>query len=351
MKCLKQLQKHWITCWLITALVVFLGVGGALVYGAYIGNSDIKRSVSTKSISDIVFSSNVLKAPPQSKNLHDSNSTAEYYYDVTVCNFEQMSPTNHAKEKIIYNLTAELVRYNGTSYEPVTQILYREDGKTKKVFQVKKTGDDNKTVESITTYDLNGGASGNVFKQEFKNESLSDEESLTDTFTLVFDREEMKKDTSEYFIQVTATPSEDTVVSGTIREIKAWISVSKGKVYGSNWTGVLLENDNADAYNMQLSGSGRGTIEIMWKKDSFSITDMFLMDSTNEFVDENGNEVKGDIAIITSGEWSKLILKVDSYTKVNKYDIQFFKKQSHTYSESDLASNYIKTGDYRETTQ
>ena len=100
MKCLKQLQKHWITCWLITALVVFLGVGGALVYGAYIGNSDIKRSVSTRSISDIVFSSNVLTAPPQSKNLHDSNSTGEYRYDVTVCNFEQMSPTNYAKEKI-----------------------------------------------------------------------------------------------------------------------------------------------------------------------------------------------------------------------------------------------------------
>ena len=348
MKLLKKIQKHWITFWMITAILVFFSIGAFYIYAAYMSNSEMKRTVSTRSISDIVFSSNVMKAPAQPKNLHDTNSTNEYEYPVTVCNFEQMSPAIHAKEKIFYDLTVELVKYNGTTYEPVTEVLYREDGTTRKVFQVKKTSDDNIPF-SGTIYDLNSGR----FNIVYSNESLNDDASVTDIFTLVFDRDEMLKDSTEYFIQITATPTNGTAISGTVRPIQAQISVSKRKEYGSRWNGVLVETDNADydAYNMQLTGSGAGTIEIMWKTKYFDISDMFLMDITNVFKDangENGNTVSGNAAILIEGEWSKVILEVNSYTRVNKYDIQFFKKQSHTFTASDPISNYIKTGMYSE---
>ncbi|WP_303799878.1 hypothetical protein [Ruminococcus flavefaciens] len=286
-----------------------------------------------------------MKAPAQARNLHESNSAAEYEYPVTVCNFEQMSPATHAKEIINYELTAELVRYDGTAYVPVTSTVYREDGTTPKVFKIRQTADNN-TLLSGAEYDLNSG----TFQAIYENQTLPDSISATDTFTLVFDREEMKKDSTDYFIQITATPTNTTAVSGTITRLQAQISVSKGKDYGSRWRAVLTEPDDADydAYNVQVSGSGAGTIEIMWKTEYFNISDMFLMDTANTFRDSTGAAVTGDSAIITVGEWSKVILEVDSYTKENKYDIQFFKKQSHTFSASDPVSAYIKEGEYKE---
>lgn len=346
MKLLKKIQKHWITFWMITAVLIFSVFIGIYNYAAYMGNSNMKRSISTRSISDIVFSSNVMKAPAQARNLHESNSAAEYEYPVTVCNFEQMSPATHAKEIINYELTAELVKYDGTAYVPVTSTVYREDGTTPKVFQIRQTADDNTQLSGATEYDLNSG----TFKVIYENQTLSDRISATDTFTLVFDREEMKKDSTDYYIQITATPTNTTAVSGTITRLQAQISVSKGKDYGSRWRAVLTEPDDADydAYNVQVSGSGAGTIEIMWKTEYFNISDMFLMDTENSFKDSTGAAVTGDNAIITAGEWSKVILEVDSYTKENKYDIQFFKKHSHTFSASDPVSAYIKEGEYKE---
>lgn len=331
---------------MITAVLIFSVFSGIYLYAAYMGNSNMKRSISTRSISDIVFSSNVMKAPAQSRNLHESNSAAEYEYPVTVCNFEQMSPATHAKEIINYKLTAELVKYDGTAYVPVTSTVYREDGTTPKVFKIRKTADDNTLLSGETAYDLNSG----TFQVIYENQTLSDLLSATDTFTLIFDREEMTKDSTDYFIQITAEPTNATAVSGTITRLQAQISVSKGKDYGSRWRAVLTEPDDADydAYNVQVSGSGAGTIEIMWKTEYFNISDMFLMDTANTFRDSTGAAVTGDNAIITAGEWSKVILEVDSYTKENKYDIQFFKKQSHTFSASDPVSAYIKEGEYKE---
>lgn len=331
---------------MITAVLIFSVLSGIYIYAAYMGNSNMKRTISTRSISDIVFSSNVMKAPAQARNLHESNSAAEYEYPVTVCNFEQMSPATHAKEIIKYELKAELVRYDGTDYLPVTETVYREDGTTPKVFKIRQTADDNNQLSEETEYDLNSG----TFQAIYKNQSLSDSISATDTFTLVFDREEMEKDSTDYYIQITAEPTNATAVSGTIRPLQAQISVSKGKDYGSRWRAVLTEPNDADydAYNVQVSGSGAGTIEIMWKTEYFNISDMFLMDTANTFRDSTGDAVTGDDAIITVGEWSKVILEVDSYTKENKYDIQFFKNQSHTFSESDPVSAYIKEGEYKE---
>jgi len=256
MKIIQQIHKHWITFWMVTAIMSFIAIGSFWGYSAYMGNSDMKRTISTKSISDIVFSSNIMKAPAQPKNLHESVSSDEYKYPVTVCNFEQMSPATHAKEKIYYDLTARLVKYDGNNYIPVTEKLYRQDDETLKIFQIQKTGDNN-AAESGTIKNLNGGGlHENEFSAEFKNESLPEDGSYTDTFTLIFDREEMTKDQTDYYIEVTATPAANTVVSGTVREIKAWVSVSKGKDYGSKWEAVLIETDNRDydAYNMQVTG-------------------------------------------------------------------------------------------------
>lgn len=350
MNILKKIKKHWLTFWMISALLTFSLVGAYVAYSAYMGNSELKRLVSTKSISDVVFSSNVMKSPPAAKNIHVTVTSDEYEYPVTVCNFEQMSPANYAKEQIVYTLTAELVKLVGDEYIPVTEVLLREDGITPKIFKIKKTGDNNTSV-SGTLYDLNNLENG--FKMVYEDEILPGTSSVTDTFTIVFDREELSKVSSEYFIKITATPVKNTAVSGTISEIGAWVSVSKGKDYSAGWKGSLIETDNEDydAYNMQVYGSGAGTIEIRWNSSYFSISDMFLMDESNKFENKSGTEVTGQDAVLDyKDNWKKVILKVDSYTQ-NKYDIQFFKTQEHTFTEADPVSKYIEAGDYKEEIQ
>lgn len=350
MNILKKIKKNWLTFWMISALLTFSLVGAYVAYSAYMGNSELKRLVSTKSISDVVFSSNVMKSPAAAKNIHATVTSDEYEYPVTVCNFEQMSPANYAKEQIVYNLTAELVKLVGDEYKPVTEVILREDGVTPKVFSIKKTGDNN-TVVSKTEFNLNSSENG--FKIVYKDEILPGTSSVTDTFTIVFDREELSKENSEYFIKITATPVNNTAVSGTISEIGAWVSVCKGKDYSAGWKGSLIETDNKDydAYNMQVYGSGAGTIEIRWDSRFFSISDMFLLDELNKYENESGIEVKGENAVLDYKEnWKKVILKVDSYTQ-NKYDIQFFKTQEHTFTEADPVSNYIEAGEYKEKIQ
>lgn len=347
MNLIKTIRKHWITCWMVFAMLLFFGVGAYITYSAYLGNGELKRVVSTKALTDIVFSSNIMQAPARSKNLHSNNTAKEYESIVTVCNFDQMTPAIHANEQITYNLVAELVQYDGRNYVPVTSTLYRENG-TKKVFKIKKTGDNNSSINGAEK-DLNSAAT--AFKAEFQSETLPGTSSFTDTFTLYFDREELSKESTEYFIQITATPEENTSVSGTIRPIQAQLSASKGKDYTSSWKGTLIEDDSTDydAYNMQVTGSGAGTIEILWKTSYFDISDYFLADTENVFVNANKQVItdRSDLSnlIITDGVWSKVILKVDS-TVQPKYDIQFYKNTSHTYTSSDPVSGYIKSGAY-----
>ena len=50
---------------------------------------------------------------------------------------------------------------------------------------------------------------------------------------------------------------------------------------------------------------------------------------------------------ISDSRWARFSEIIDCL-KENKYDIQFFKKQSHTFSASDPVSAYIKEGEYKE---
>lgn len=346
---MKHFKKNWITLWMIVALLVFLSLGVYVVRAAYLGNSEVKRVVSTKAVSDVVFSSNVMKAPAAPKNLHGDDDTSNFTYPITVCNFDQLSPINHAKENITYTLTARLVRYNGTTYEPVTEVLMNSDETpSPKVFKIQQTGDNN-VASTGTDYNLNQLENGTSKVISFTGQTLPGTAPMTDTFTVTFDKEELAREDSEYFIQITATPDENTSVTGTISEISSWVGVSKGKIYGADWSGSIIEGSgDYDAFNMQLTGSGKGTVEIRWDSTYFTVTDMFLFDSSNQFVNESGTAVTGNSAILNCSKgatWRKLILSVDSYTKTNRYEIQFFKTDTKLPSGA-AASSYIESGDY-----
>ena len=353
----KRKKLGWITTWLIVAMVM-AGVSALIVRAAYLGYSEVKRVVSTREVSNVVFSSNVMKAPEATKNIYVANEGADYEIPITVCNFEQMFMADYAKERIKYTLTAELVWFDGTNYVPVTEKLKRADGSTDKVFGIRQTGDNNQAVNNDTE-NINGSIktidAKKVSQLSFTGQTIPGGSAMTDTFTLVFDGEEIQKEVAEYFIRITAIPTNKSEVNGTLQEIGAVIGVSKGKIYAASWKGSMTETDQADydAYNMQVTGSGRGIIEISWNNSYFTISDMFLMDEANCFVTANGTEIAGDAAILSGGAgWSKVRLKVNAENQSN-YEIQFFKTQGDAYkSDSEYQQNgisaLIKAGNYKE---
>ncbi len=329
-------EMSWITSWLLIAMFM-TGFSVLIVRSAYLGYSEVKRVVSTREVSHVVFSSNVMKAPEAAKNIYVASDGEDYEVAITVCNFEQMFMADYAKEQIIYDLTAELVQFDGTGYVSVGETLYREDGKTIKMFGIRQTGDNNQSVTN-NTQNING-----VSSISFNGQKLPGGGAMTDTFMLVFDGEEAQKEISEYFIRVTATPKNSNEVNGTVQEIGAVIGVSKGKTYAASWKGIVTETDESDydAYNLQVTGSGSGIIDISWNSNYFAISDMFLMDTENHFVAANGTELEGNAAILSGGTgWSKVRLKVDSANQDN-YEIQFFKTQGDAYKSD---SGYQQSG-------
>lgn len=320
-----------------------------IAFGAYNGTTEVKRVVSTKAMTDIVFSSNAMENPAAEKNLH-ANEGVEYSYPVTVCNFAQMTPSAYANETVSYALTVELVTKNNNTYEKITTPATKPNGDNTEnmVFTVQKIKDDNIQMSGEPAHNLNTGS----FEYTYADESLASGASNTDAFLVTFDSYETTKETPQYYIHITATPTESTALQGRVTEISCYLSVSKSIVYPSGWSGTLAETDNADydAYNMIVSGSGSGTIVVRWNSTKFEISDVFINDTNNKFVssqEADRTELTGIGAILDDDEpdWKKIILEVDSINK-NRYEIQFFKSTPYTYDITDPVSDYIKCNDY-----
>lgn len=361
MKVLDFIKKNRVVVLLVSALLICVIAGIIISYAAFTGNSKAKRVISTGSVSNILFSSNVLKAPQIDKPLYGEAGNGNFTYTITVCNFDQMSPANFAKnDKIKYTLTAQLLKYDSTSagYVPVSEIQYRNvenpgETRIKKVFTIQKVADDNETV-SGTVYDLNGGANDTTFQATFGTASNPEElgagRANTDSYLLTIDESELSGETPNYYIRVTATPVDSESINGTIPEMAAVLSLSRGSTHQAGWSGMLAEADNADydAYNMIISGTGEGTVEVKWNNTLFDISDFFINDSSVQFVDASGNELTATTAVQPGEEtvWSRVFISVDSDGAdgeggINRYEIQFFKKVSGTYTASTI-TNYIQ---------
>lgn len=337
----KRIRKHWITMWLVTA-VLFLAI--LTVSASYIGNKEVKRVVSTRSVTDAVFSSNVMVAPDGTKSLYSDNTTKHYTYPVTVCNFAQMTPAIHAMEEINYKLTATLMKYSKSGVpEIVKSVPVGDSGNL--TFSIQKIVDNNSTLTADPIYSLS-----DKFTYTYENESLDRTISCTDTFLLTFDRSLMEKENAQYCIYIKAIPLNTNAVSGTVTEIGCYVDVSKGMIYDTGWSGELAETDDKDydAYNLIVSGSGAGTIEVTFDSSRFSISEVFLNDSENTFLDMSNNKVTGENALIDDADanWKKLILEVNSIDQ-NRYEIQFFKKDSAVYNSASEVNNYIKCRNYK----
>lgn len=342
----KKAIKYPVTIWMITSVLLLSLV--YMAYAAYNGTAEAKRVVSTQITSSTVFSSNYMDVFSASniavKNLRTTNE-GNFICSVTVCNYDQLTPTSPARGRINYSFKAELVEFNSNTgnYEVVSET--QMNGDTPKLFYVQKRVNDNEEIDTDTQHSLNTTEGG--FSYTYTSESLAGGTSYKDSFDICFDAEEVAKDVPTLFIRVTATPTEESIqLNNGISTLASIISISQGRSVETGWHGSLQETSSTDydGYNLVIEGSGAGTIDILWDNSKFAMNPAFV----TLYGGESGR--LSDASDVTGQtNWKKRTLTVNSMEE-NRYVVQFFKRDAGTtYIGNNFASKYIKCDNYAET--
>lgn len=386
-KILKTLRKHWTRVWLIAVLLMSGGI--YVTYAVYTEVSSVKRVVSTQAAPVEMFSSNCMRPDISSRRL----SSAEY--SVTVCNFDQDKPTIYNPSTISYTLHAELQVKQGDDYKNINDLLTSLDSE-KSALEAKKNELDqaasdyeekrselqakiDDTVTKYTDYsnkseqysiyksvdDTNGMVTeqakyftvDNHFSVAFVADSLAPHQSSVDKYKVMIDPASINAKNIDIYVHVWAVPTEP----GNLSTIETRLYGAAAVTDTASWTGKFLEEDcdtvDYDFYNYMITGSGAGTVDILWDPSKFSINDFFFNTplSNNIFV---GGNTPTDIEISDAqygGEkydgkyvgWKKITLRVDSgNNSKNRYELQLYKTEADSltgvsYTGDNAATNYI----------
>lgn len=344
-KSLEILKKHWTRVWLVC---IALLTGGVFVaYAAYTEISSVKRVVSTTAAPGELFSSNCMRADISSRRL----TSAEY--TITVCNFDQERPTTYNPSNIKYALNAELQIKRSDKYLSMSELeteLNNDEEYQKYVVKaakyfIYKTEDDE---TSLVTTDKIGFTSENNFKVTLSEDNLAAQRSSIDKYKVEIDKDDLSNTDTEFFIHVWAEPTYPYNLS----KIETRLYGAKIVADTASWTGAFLESDcetiDYDFYNYIITGSGVGTVDILWDPDKFVINQLFFNTQLS------GNKFVGDVSTVLEtdekyGEkysgWSMVTLKVNS-TEKNRYELQLYKtptdsKTGVSYTGENAATNYI----------
>lgn len=337
-----KIKKYSVTLWMVASLLALSAL--YVAYAAYNGTADVKRVISTQASSSTVFSSNYMDiysaSNPVIKNLRTINE-GNFICTITVCNYDQLDPTNPARGKIDYSFTAELVSYdsNTSTYVPVSEVQMNAD--TPETFYVQKTMDNNMPVDTDTQHSIN---SVDPFSYTYESESLAGGVSSKDTFDICFDAAEVVKDMPVLYIKVTATPTAESIqLNSGINTLSSIISISQGRSVETGWHGSLQEENikDYDGYNLIIEGSGSGTIDICWDDTKFAMNPAFVT-----LYGSNGKKFLTDEFEGDQTGWKKRTLTVNSMVD-NRYVVQFYKRDTNvSYVGNNFASIYIRCNNY-----
>lgn len=384
-KILKTLRKHWTRAWLIAILLMSGGI--CVTYAVYTEVSSVKRVVSTQAAPVEMFSSNCMRPDISSRRL----SSAEY--SVTVCNFDQDKPTMYNPSTISYTLHAELQVKQGDNYTNMATYLtalnsekttleaeknaldttasdyadknselqakidaintkYSDYLAKAALYSIYKTEDD---ATGTVTNPENSFTADNSFSVTLAADSLAAQHSSVDKYKVKIDPDSINATNTDIYVHVWAVPTEPANLS-TIATRLYGTAISES---AATWSGSFNEQNcdtvDYDFYNYIITGSGAGTVDILWDPEKFEINQFFFNTSLSgvNFVDGSSpTTITVSDTKYGNGKdngkyvgWSKVTIRVDSMTK-NRYELQLYKTKSDslsgvTYTGENAATKYI----------
>ena len=338
---LKQLRKNWIRVWLIVILIISTVLG---TYAAYTEVSSVKRVISTTTSPGAPFSSNCLKIELASYRLPSDE------FSVTICNFDQNFPSDYCTSPISYTLEAELlVKKDDGTYEnagdfvarlatalannEITQEKYNSYISKIALYSISKTEDDTSGV--VVSAADHHFTSENGYKYTFTPDTLATGKSNTDTYTVKIDPVDLNQSDSLFFVYVKAHPT-----GGTLSDLESRLFAAKGKDAEASWSGSIQEDlviiDNAvtipvdyDFYNYVISGSGVGSIDILWNSNYVEVNKFFLaeVNKTPDIISASDTTATSDKESTYGARyanWKRITISVDS-TSQSRYEFQLYK--------------------------
>ena len=327
---IKKIKKHWILIWLVT---VFLIAATLVTYAAYTGLRSVKRVVTTKSTEGDFFSSNCMRTSLSEKKINTA------MFDVTVCNYDQNDQYTPNNTNIAYSLTAEIVVMHSGTYKTMTELkneLTESSTEYQSIktllesrdYSIAKTEDDVTGPISSAAYTMLSRVEG--YSCTFSNQALAGGTSSTDVFSVQFDDAELTDTSPEFFIRLTATSSEMGTLSCVIYAIRSTAEAA-------GWQGSFIENleNNYDFYNYVISGSGKGTLDVLYDPAMLELSPFFLSAAS-------GYNVSAPADYTYNGKaWKKVSLSVDA-SKLSRYELQIYKTNPGvSYTGTNSPANFI----------
>ena len=334
---MEKFKKNWTRVWLV---VIILSSMSFIGYAAYTEVSSVKRVVSTTSSPGDPFSSNCMRTSTTSRRL----TAAEF--PVSVCNFDQNYPKNYSPVEITYVMTAELKVKVNNQYRTftdmadmvtegtLTQELYNSYVTKAASYSVAKTTDDQSGNDaSPTYYNLD---STNGFKKVFPADTLKENKSSSDFYTVRIPEADLSADDSLFFVFVTAQPS-----GGALSSLSARLYGAKDKAeQEASWDGTIIDDSyttvDYDFYNYVITGSGVGTIDILWDPANVKVNKYFLEEQElTPTTVASGDALYGDSGTKKQCTgWSKATLSVNS-TQKSRYELQLYKTNEGSMNNPD----------------
>ncbi len=335
-------KKNWITVW----LTVTVAASAAFVtVASYTEVSSVKRVASTQSTPETLFSSNCMKYGGSRKQM----STGQY--TVTVCNYDQNFPKVYNPAVVYYTFKAQLQLRVGDNYCSYDELDDADKGnlsgealaaaqakftENAAKYGIQMTADDDERISDNTAYSFSQKASAN-YEVIYSNQSLAANVSSTDKFEVTIPGTDLNMITPEWFVYVEAKP-----VDSLLFTLYSRLYGATSEIVESTWKGELVENNtdtiDYDFYNYRLTGSSRGTIEVMWNPAWLEPNDFFFSSlAGNQF---SGSSTPTTFSDDKHTDWKKVTLIVNN--EKNQYELQFFKVKTQTsYTGDNDASNYI----------
>lgn len=322
-----------ILIWLLAAMVVSTAF---ISYGAYTGIKSVKRVVTTQASPGELFSSNCMRTALANKRINTTEYTA------TVCNYEQRNPSETNPADVIYTLTAELKVLYSNNYYTMSE-LKSLLGESSEVYQgyvsklsgrtysIAKTQDDTDGVLAGSVINLDAA---NGYQVVYREQGLKKGQSSTDKFKVTFDNAELEDAVPDFYVYLKAQ------ATSNLAPIEGLLCAAQNASDVASWQGAFVEADCAtvdyDFYNYIISGSGIGTVDIIWDPEWFEINPFFFqtigVNASIDTISDATSQYYG---------WKKASLAVDS-TQKNRYELQLYKAQRDTsYTGENAATKRI----------
>jgi len=364
-KILHTLKKHWITVWLIVAVV---GAVSFFVFAEYIEDSNrAKRVVANTAGAGDLFSSDLLAVGGVSDHdvpFGDSDevNTVPYYeLPVRIWNYDSSNPTFYYDDSdITYSLTAQLVKKNASgTYDVITDptALTDPDGnqETNDAISIGLKKDETDSAYTMFTSTPSGDSTSVAFGTATPPDSytISQSYDAVNGYRIIYTglklfkggRDEnkiyiqfpkwMRTSDDKIYVKLTASPTPSLAAYNGLHDLSGVLSITEGKTeLSQGWSGQFNDSTNADDYdgfNYVISGNGEATITFKWRDDKFEINPFFISSNAADIktVNANGATIAdqkiGSETDASNIVWKVITIEADSDV-TSRYDIQLYMK-------------------------